>query len=105
MSGLRRGDRNTKFFHKIIKGRQHKSRIIEVCGENGVRYEREHVAGPFLEHFQKFLGRKDDVVEFQRDTVEFTNKLSNEEAELLVRDVTEKEIKEAMYDIDDSKAP
>lgn len=102
---LKDGDRNTKFFHKIIKERQHKSRIMEICDENGKRYDKEQVAEQFLKHFTKFLGTKDNVAEFKCNQVTFPNKLSNEEAERLVKPVSEKEIKEAMYDIDDSKAP
>ncbi|GJU89583.1 RNA-directed DNA polymerase, eukaryota, reverse transcriptase zinc-binding domain protein [Tanacetum coccineum] len=61
---LKDGDRNTNFFHKIIKGRMHKGRIIII----------------------------------------FPNKLSSDEAERMCRGVSEVEVKNAMFDIDDSKA-
>lgn len=102
---LKEGDRNTNFFHKIIKGRQHKSRIMAVCGEDGVRYENEHVAKQFLDHFQRFLGINDKVEEFKNNHVTFTNKLSTEEAFDLIKPISVEEIKAAMFDIDDSKAP
>lgn len=61
---MKDGDRNTKFFHKIIKGRQHRSRIMNICDENGCCYEKEQVAVQFLEHFKKFFGTNDTVAEF-----------------------------------------
>nr|GEU51937.1 RNA-directed DNA polymerase, eukaryota, reverse transcriptase zinc-binding domain protein [Tanacetum cinerariifolium] len=39
MERLKDGDRNTEFFHKIIKGRMHKGRIVSVCNEKGERSE------------------------------------------------------------------
>ncbi|GJZ85805.1 RNA-directed DNA polymerase, eukaryota, reverse transcriptase zinc-binding domain protein [Tanacetum coccineum] len=56
---LSKGDRNTSFFHKILKERRHKSKIMAICDENGTRCENEEVAGHFLKHFKDFLGKKD----------------------------------------------
>ncbi|GJS75909.1 RNA-directed DNA polymerase, eukaryota, reverse transcriptase zinc-binding domain protein [Tanacetum coccineum] len=102
---LRDGDRNTSFFHKIIKGRKHKGRIMSVCNEKGDRFENEKVAEQFVMHFQEFLGKKDLVTEFPTDLMMFPNKLSSDEAFCLSRDVNEVEVKNAMFDINDAKAP
>lgn len=59
----------------------------------------------FLEHFKKFLRTKDIVAELHNDHVEFTNNLTTEEAESLVRQVSDDEVKYAIFDIEDSKAP
>ncbi|GJV08696.1 RNA-directed DNA polymerase, eukaryota, reverse transcriptase zinc-binding domain protein [Tanacetum coccineum] len=60
---LKDGDRNTEFFHKIIKGRIHKGRIMTICNEKGKRFENEK------------------------------------------RGISDVEVKNAMFDIEDSKAP
>nr|GEW79770.1 hypothetical protein [Tanacetum cinerariifolium] len=60
---LKDGDRNTKFFHKIIK-----------------------------------------VTSFPTDKIMFPNKLSSDEAQRMCSGVSEVEIKNAMFDIEDSKA-
>ena len=78
---------------------------MNICDENGCCYEKEQVAKQFLEHFKKFLGTSDTVAQFQEDHVEFTHKLSTEEAKRMVRHVSDAEIKDAMFDIEDSKAP
>ncbi|GKB00052.1 hypothetical protein Tco_0828045 [Tanacetum coccineum] len=62
---LKDGHRNTEFFHKIIKGRMHKGRIMSVCNDKG----------------------------------------ESEEADKMCRDVDVVEVKNAMFDIEDSKAP
>lgn len=101
---LKEGDRNTEYFHKIIKGRLHKGRIMSVCNEKGERFENEKVADQFINHFQEFLGKKETVKEFSNSFV-FPNKLTNDEALDMVRSVSESEIKNAMFDIDGAKAP
>ncbi|GJR87107.1 RNA-directed DNA polymerase, eukaryota, reverse transcriptase zinc-binding domain protein [Tanacetum coccineum] len=102
---LKDGDRNTKFFHKIIKGRMHKGRIMSVCNEKGERYENKKVAEQFVKHFKEFLGKKDLVIEFPADRIVFPNKLSSDEADRMCRGISEVEVKNAMFGIDDSKAP
>ncbi|GJS94754.1 RNA-directed DNA polymerase, eukaryota, reverse transcriptase zinc-binding domain protein [Tanacetum coccineum] len=102
---LKDGDRNTKFFHKIIKGRLHKGRVMSVCNEKGERFENEKVVKQFVKHFQEFLRKKDVVTNFPIDKIVFPNKLSIEEADRMCRDVNEVEVKNAMFDIEDSKAP
>ncbi|GJZ70440.1 hypothetical protein Tco_0633990 [Tanacetum coccineum] len=38
---LSEGDRNASFFHKVLKERRHKSKIMAICDENGTRCENE----------------------------------------------------------------
>ncbi|GJY47212.1 RNA-directed DNA polymerase, eukaryota, reverse transcriptase zinc-binding domain protein [Tanacetum coccineum] len=102
---LNDGDRNTAFFHKIIKGRMHKGRIVSVCNEKGERFENDQVAGQFVKHFEQFLGKKDEVIEMPKDRIIFPDKLKIEEIDMMSRDVSDVEVENAMFDIEDSKAP
>ncbi|GJX36031.1 RNA-directed DNA polymerase, eukaryota, reverse transcriptase zinc-binding domain protein [Tanacetum coccineum] len=74
---LNEGDRNTSFFHKILKERKHRSKITAICDESGKRYENDEVADQFLKHFKEFLEKED-------------KKVSD---------------KEALFDIEDDKVP
>ena len=38
------GDKNSAYFHKVIKGRANKSRIMSIWGENGTGYDHKDVA-------------------------------------------------------------
>nr|GFB18576.1 RNA-directed DNA polymerase, eukaryota, reverse transcriptase zinc-binding domain protein [Tanacetum cinerariifolium] len=72
------GDRNNAYFHKSIKSRQQRNRIDAICDENGARFEGSKVAEQFL---------------------------SEEDVMSMVQEVTDEEIKQAMFKIDDNKAP
>nr|GEZ09847.1 RNA-directed DNA polymerase, eukaryota, reverse transcriptase zinc-binding domain protein [Tanacetum cinerariifolium] len=90
---MREGDKNTSFFHKVVKEKFHRSIIVSICDKNGIRYENEHVAGKFVDHFQKFLRCTDNVDLFPQDEDLFIAKLSNEEAGSMVNHVNKTEIK------------
>ena len=71
---------------------------------NGILHEGDEVADQFVKHFEEFLGKEYNVEDLDSLNL-FSNKLSDAAAENMVRDVTEDEIKKAMFDIDDGKAP
>nr|GEU58636.1 hypothetical protein [Tanacetum cinerariifolium] len=50
-------------------------------------------------------GKKDVVTEMPKDIIVFPNKLSFEETVMMCKDVSEVKVKNAMFDIKDSKAP
>ncbi|GKD05456.1 hypothetical protein Tco_1180430 [Tanacetum coccineum] len=56
---LNEGDRNTSFFHKVLKERKHKIKIMAICDESGKRYENEEAADQFLKHIKEILGKED----------------------------------------------
>ncbi|GJR87109.1 RNA-directed DNA polymerase, eukaryota, reverse transcriptase zinc-binding domain protein [Tanacetum coccineum] len=70
-----------------------------------VAVERNDVVTEFLKHFEKFLGQSQHVEPLGELEGIFTNTLSHEEALDMVKDVTDKETKNAMFDINDYKAP
>ncbi|GKD65820.1 RNA-directed DNA polymerase, eukaryota, reverse transcriptase zinc-binding domain protein, partial [Tanacetum coccineum] len=73
--------------------------------KDGERFENDQVAGQFVKHFEQFLGKKDEVIEMPKDRIIFPNKLKIEEIDMMSRDVSDVEVKNAMFDIEDSKAP
>ncbi|GJU40154.1 RNA-directed DNA polymerase, eukaryota, reverse transcriptase zinc-binding domain protein [Tanacetum coccineum] len=101
---LREGDKNTTYFHKVVKGKRNLSRVDSICDEQGKRYYGDDIA-QFVQHFKNFLGKLNTVQNIEDMNGIFTKKLSNEEAQFMVRDVTDIEIKAALFDIGDNKAP
>ncbi|GJV97415.1 RNA-directed DNA polymerase, eukaryota, reverse transcriptase zinc-binding domain protein [Tanacetum coccineum] len=81
------------------------SKILSVCDEDGNRYEGKLMEDQFVNHFKKFLGaRSNSNTNYDSNGV-FGKKLSNLEAEDMVRDVSDNEVKLAMFDIGDNRAP
>ncbi|GJY06929.1 RNA-directed DNA polymerase, eukaryota, reverse transcriptase zinc-binding domain protein [Tanacetum coccineum] len=102
---LREGDKNTAYFHKVFKGKQNRSRILSICDEDGARYENCEVANQFIKHFEGFLGISPITVSLTDDDRLFERQISLEKANLMTREVTKDEIKRALFDTDDNKAP
>ena len=66
--------------------------------------EGDEVAKQFAQHFKSFLGQSIPVVDLSRIDDIFTKKLSNEEAQMMIRDVTNEELKSALFYFGENKA-
>nr|GEV31126.1 hypothetical protein [Tanacetum cinerariifolium] len=99
------GDINNSFFHKTLKGRYQKSRIEKIQDVNGNSFESQEVANQFVMHFKKFMGSSQKVEGIGECHSLFKNKVNENEALSLIEDVSSKEIKDALFDIGDKKAP
>nr|GEZ89363.1 RNA-directed DNA polymerase, eukaryota, reverse transcriptase zinc-binding domain protein [Tanacetum cinerariifolium] len=102
---LKEGDRNTAYFHKTIKERVHRGKIMTIRNEEGIRFENEEVPTQIVKHFEDFLGKCRGIQKLEGKHDVFINKISTEEAVRMVRNVSDYEIKNAMFEIVDSKAP
>ncbi|GJY86836.1 RNA-directed DNA polymerase, eukaryota, reverse transcriptase zinc-binding domain protein [Tanacetum coccineum] len=98
------GDKNSSFFHKVIKGRRSRNRVDIIRDENGNSYGKDEVPLQFVKHFQQFLGNHSNVSDLVYSEDLFSNVLSNDEAEEMIKEVSDKEIKDALFDIGDNKA-
>nr|GEU89886.1 histidine kinase 3 [Tanacetum cinerariifolium] len=70
--------------------------------DDGVSYEGEAVSEQFVKQFENFLGKTNQVISV--DDSLFTKTLSSEEAKNMIDIVTDKEIKEALFDIESNKS-
>ncbi|GKA35160.1 RNA-directed DNA polymerase, eukaryota, reverse transcriptase zinc-binding domain protein [Tanacetum coccineum] len=79
---------------------------MSVCAEDDKRYDNCDVADQFVKHFEGFLGISPEVTKLiEDDNVLFEKRISINEANLMIREITDVEIKKALFDIDDNKAP
>ncbi|GKD20453.1 RNA-directed DNA polymerase, eukaryota, reverse transcriptase zinc-binding domain protein [Tanacetum coccineum] len=82
-----------------------KAKNFRVCDDKGKWFEGDTVvAEQFVKHFEKFLGNNGDAVHINSLDELFINKLTKSEAELMVKDITDEEIKEAIFGIGNDKA-
>ncbi|GJT07883.1 RNA-directed DNA polymerase, eukaryota, reverse transcriptase zinc-binding domain protein [Tanacetum coccineum] len=102
---LRDGDRNSAYFHEVIKGGRMANKIISVCDENGNLVEGELVVAQFARHFQDFLSQSQAVEPIIDIDDLFSTKLTKKDNNLMIKEVTDAEIKEALFDIGDNKSP
>ncbi|CAI9261358.1 unnamed protein product [Lactuca saligna] len=97
---LKEGDRNSKFFHRIVKGKMHKNRIEAIMNGHGEWLEGEAIYKEFVEYFQDFLGKEVACDEIYLPDSLFTNKLDLVDA---VDMEIEKLMKNFLWDYDESK--
>lgn len=102
---LNEGDKNTAYFHQVIKGKRHKNHISIVYDEEGKRYEGNEVPMQFVKHFEKFLGVSTITRSIENVDELSSTQVTDLEAENMCSEVSLNEIKEALKSIDDSKAP
>ncbi|GJT04720.1 RNA-directed DNA polymerase, eukaryota, reverse transcriptase zinc-binding domain protein [Tanacetum coccineum] len=102
---LNDGDKNTAFFHKAIKGRMNRNRVNEIWGTDDIRYTGDQVPIQFVNHFKSFLGPQNAKECLDLDSSIFYNHVSQQYAEDMITEVSNEEIKDAMFSIDDNKAP
>ncbi|GJW45512.1 RNA-directed DNA polymerase, eukaryota, reverse transcriptase zinc-binding domain protein [Tanacetum coccineum] len=99
------GDRNSTYFHKVVKGRRNRNRVMSINNVVGDVVQGSKIADKFVKHFEKKLGQAIHVQHLDSLGNIFTKTLTNEEADAMVNDVSDQEIKAAMFSINDCKAP
>ncbi|GKB63449.1 hypothetical protein Tco_0919635 [Tanacetum coccineum] len=98
---LRDGDKNNAYFHRVIKGIRMANKIISTCNENGNLVEGTY---KFWENSSKRVYSQDvGLLALDRDV--YKKKLTDEDNEMMISEVTSVEIKEALFDIGDNKSP
>ncbi|GJW16246.1 RNA-directed DNA polymerase, eukaryota, reverse transcriptase zinc-binding domain protein [Tanacetum coccineum] len=91
---LKEGDKNTAYFHKVLKRRLNRIRILSICAEDGTRFKNCEVTNQFVKHFKGFLGISPVTESLtEDDNVLFEKQISVDEANLMIRDVSDDEIK------------
>ncbi|GJU46306.1 RNA-directed DNA polymerase, eukaryota, reverse transcriptase zinc-binding domain protein [Tanacetum coccineum] len=102
---LKDGDRNSSYFYKVLKGNLNRSKIHTVMGTNGVIHEKDNVGIEFFKHFESFLGTTSDAANMDDSDGFLFNKIDDNDVEYMSKEINQDEIKIALFDIDDNKAP
>ncbi|GJZ52154.1 RNA-directed DNA polymerase, eukaryota, reverse transcriptase zinc-binding domain protein [Tanacetum coccineum] len=101
---LKEGDSNSAYFHKMVKGKVIKNRIESVYDDAGNSFHGAELAGKFMDHFKGFFGTCDEVYPIEDPDTLFNKKLDADVVVELIKPVSDKEIKVALFDIEDNKA-
>ena len=104
--GLLEGDANTKFFHLVANGKHRKTRIFklqdgdkEISGDVALK---QHITS----YYKSLFGSTEDpTITLDSSRVEDIPQISSEENDLLTADFTMEEVKEAIFQMEQNKAP
>ena len=102
---LKEGDQNNAYFHNAIKGRLSKSRIDSIYDDEGKCFTGSDVPGQFVQHFQNIFGIEGEIYPVDDPVGLFSKKISDEQALKMISPFSNEEIKSAIFDIEDNKAP
>ncbi|KAJ9536537.1 hypothetical protein OSB04_un000289 [Centaurea solstitialis] len=102
---LHDGDKNSKFFHQVVKERRSRSLIRSVLDSQGRYVYDEAVGDLFVDHFRSFLGMCDPLVEPTIPNDFFRKSLTLSESLHMIRPIMDDEIKWAVFNIGNDKAP
>ncbi|XP_071695705.1 uncharacterized protein [Rutidosis leptorrhynchoides] len=94
----------TQILNDYETAKKQKARVESICNENGVRFYGDEVADQFVRHFQNFLGRTDSVKPIDELGDIFSITVETSEADAMIIEVSNAEIKNAIFDIDGDKA-
>nr|GEU47038.1 hypothetical protein [Tanacetum cinerariifolium] len=100
---LRDGDSNSAYFHKSVKSRISQSRIDVITNSEGLIFENEKVGDAFFSHYEVFLGQPGNVSPICTTNL-FLNRLDSAAALEMVRDISDQEVKEAMFSMGNDKS-
>ncbi|GJX43346.1 hypothetical protein Tco_0260022 [Tanacetum coccineum] len=101
---LEAGDANSAYFYKTVKCRNQYSRIEVIHDSASVEVSGSQVPDVFISHYKEFLGTSRVCKELDVADL-FPNQILESCAINMVREVTNDEIKRAMFDIGEDKAP
>ncbi|XP_011093973.1 uncharacterized protein LOC105173793 [Sesamum indicum] len=103
---LKEGDRNTKFFHDMVKRNVARNSIGAVTRADGtVITAAEDIAQEFVDYYTSLLGTEAHTLPVDDGVFKWGPLLSPEHTVELCRAVTPLEVKEAIFHISDNKAP
>ncbi|XP_019223365.1 PREDICTED: uncharacterized protein LOC109205144 [Nicotiana attenuata] len=104
---IRLGDDNTKYFHSVIKHRKLKQAITQLKDSSGLwQTYLDTIAGIFVDYYKNLLGRKaTERVKAFSSIIKNGNSLSEAQQQEIMQPFLEREVKQAMFQIDNNKSP
>lgn len=99
-------DRNTKFFHSAVKRRSTRNTINMLKLHDGtITTDHDIIEQEFLAFYIDLFGTSVETNHIDFDILQNGPMINSEDCPTLIKSVTSDEIKEALYDIGDDKAP
>ncbi|XP_042003831.1 uncharacterized protein LOC121752809 [Salvia splendens] len=98
-------DKNTVFFHSMVKTNNSRNTISFLCREDSsIMDDQDEIIESFVNFYKWLFWTAKDAQPARSEVLENGLRLNEEDREGLVRDVTIQEIKDALFNIDEGKA-
>lgn len=104
---LRKGDGNDAFFHAYLKSRQEAKRMNILQRANGSHITDQHlIETEVMDFYNNLMGKSDQHIQhIDVEAMRMGNQIKVKKREMLVKQVTMKEIEDALKGMGDLKAP
>eukprot|EP00253_Pinus_taeda_P010548 PITA_10548 len=102
---LKAGDKNTSFFHNNVKLRRARNQIDKIEVDGRVLQDQEEIKKAAYDHFQALLTADPQHYEGADFLSPIENKIKEEHNRALEQEPTEEEIREAIFSMQQDKAP
>lgn len=100
------GDRNTKYYHLIANGKHRKTRIFQLEQEEGVIKGDVQLRKYITKYYKNLFGPPEENNFSMRESrIEDIPQVSNEENDILTKEFSEEEVKQAIFQMEHNKAP
>jgi len=100
------GDANTRFFQLVANGRHSKTRIFQLEQDEGTIVGHDNLKTYITEYYKNLFGEPEqNDFSLNEDTTEDIPQVSRIENEFLCDEFSEKEIRDAVFQMEHNKAP
>jgi hypothetical protein len=101
-----KGDSNTKYFHMVANGKRRKTRIFRLEQEDGIVEGEEQLRSYITNYYKNLFGCPDrGGLSLNESSVEDIPQVTGEESGRLIEEFSEKEIRDAIFQMKHNKAP
>jgi hypothetical protein len=101
-----KGDSNTKYFHMVANGKRRKTRIFRLEQEDGIVEGEEQLRSYITNYYQNLFGCPDrGRLSLNESSVEDIPQVTGEESKRLIEVFSEKEVRDAIFQMKHNKAP
>lgn len=100
-----KGDRNTKFYHASVKSTRARNRIIKLMDEQGQPQFSEAAKAEVASAYFSKLFKSSTAGDFEEFFSDFTPRVSSTMNEILSREVSKEDVRNAVFSINASSAP
>lgn len=103
---LNNSDRNTSFFHSIVKRNNSRNAIAFICRDDGsITHDQDEIASQFINFYTSLFGAHVEAKPIDPTVLAVGPSLEDAQKLELIHSVIPAEIKDALFNIGNDKAP